>query len=141
MEFIEITKDNWKDCAFLTDKDDKYIASNLYSIAEAQFYEKAFSKAICVKNEIIGYTMFGEDEDNSEVFFIDRFMIGKLFRRKGYGTMALQKILTIGKELGFNKFETSSVPENIAMHSLLKKNGFKTNNEIREGEIVFYYHN
>ena len=65
MEFLNINKNNWKQCVNLTDKEDIFIASNLYSIAEAQFYPKANSKAIIVDGEMVGYIMYGEDEDNA----------------------------------------------------------------------------
>ena len=46
IEFIDLNKDNWIECVNLHREEDIYIASNLYSIAEAQFYDKANSKAI-----------------------------------------------------------------------------------------------
>jgi len=46
------------------------ICPNVYLIAEAQFYPKAVPKAIYDGEQMVGYTMFGEDEYNSDLFFI-----------------------------------------------------------------------
>lgn len=139
MEFIELNKDNWQECASLTTEEDKYIAPNLFSIAEAQFYEEVSSRAIYVDNKLVGYTMYGEDEDYPDIFFIDRFMIAKDFRRQGLGSKAIKKLVDLGFEQGYNRIETSTALENKAMQALLEKNGFKTNNVIRDREIVYFY--
>lgn len=139
IELVDLDDENWKECVTLTDKDDIHIASNLYSIAEAQFYEKAHSKAIFIEGKMVGYTMYGEDEDNAEVFFIDRFMIAEPYRRKGYGDRTMQKLISLGLELGYKQIETSTALENHPMQKLLEKNGFKTNREIRDEEIVYFF--
>ena len=139
MEFIDIDRGNWEKVVSLSEPEDRYVASNLYSIAEAQFYEKAISKAISSDGVIVGYTMYGEDDDNSDVFWIDRFMIGRPHRRKGHGAAALQKLLELGASMGFKRIETSTDRENAPMQQLLKKFGFNTDNEMRYGEMVYYY--
>ncbi|MCG8363196.1 MAG: GNAT family N-acetyltransferase [Pseudanabaenales cyanobacterium] len=140
MEFIDIDRENWEEVVSLSDPKDRYIASNLYSIAEAQFYEKAISKAISSNGVIVGYTMYGEDDDNGDVFWIDRFMIGRHHRRNGYGSAALLKLLELGASMGFKHIETSTGSENAPMQQLLKKHGFRTDNKMRYGEVVYYYH-
>jgi diamine N-acetyltransferase len=138
IEFVELNRDNWENCANLTDKEDNYIYPNLYSIAEAQFYEKAISRAIFSNEEMVGYSLFGEDENDSEVWAIDRFMIAKAFRRNGYGAEAIIAIVEEGRSRGFKRFITSTAEKNEAMQSLLTKLGFKTNLEKRDNEIVYF---
>ncbi|MDJ0701913.1 MAG: GNAT family N-acetyltransferase [Leptolyngbyaceae cyanobacterium MO_188.B28] len=139
MEFIDIDRENWEAVVSLSEPEDKYIYPNLYSIAEAQFYEKAMSKAISVDGVLVGYAMYGENEDDSHVFWIDRFMIGKRYRRNGYGGAALLKLLEMGASMGYERIETSTESENEPMRQLLSKCGFRTNNEIRYDEVVYYY--
>lgn len=140
MDFIEINSDNWEECVALHTNEDIYIASNLYSIAEAQFYDKAISRAISVNDEMIGYVMFGEDEERSEVCWIDRFMIGHRFRKKGHAIKALNLIIDKAKHNPqFKIVETSTDLKNLPMRSLLEKCGFKTENEIKDDEIVYFY--
>jgi len=138
IDFRGITKENWTECVSLHTKEDKYIASNLYSIAEAQFYQKANSMAIYVDDIMVGYAMYGEDEEIEGLFFIDRFMIGNAFRRKGYGSRAFTRIAEMGFRSGYSKVETSTAPENLEMQEMLKGIGFKPDGEIRDEELVFF---
>lgn len=139
--FKNITSDNWKECINLklSDEEKDFIWPNVYSIAEAQFYPKAISKAIYDGEQMVGYTMFGEDEDDTNLFYIDRLMISKDFRNKGYAFETIQLIIKEASKNGFKVIGTSVDPENNKMQSLLKKVGFYTENEFDNGEIIFYY--
>ena len=140
--FKDITCDNWKECIRLKLNDDEkdFICSNVYSIAEAQFYPKSISKAIYDDEQMVGYTLFGEDENDSNLFYIDRLMISKDFRNKGYANEAIQLIIKEGIKNGFNLIGTSTEPENIKIQNLLKKIDFYTKNELDDsGEIIYYY--
>lgn len=138
LEFRELTKENWEECAKLTDKEDSYVYPNTYSIAEAQFYLKAISRAIYVNESMVGYAMYGEDEEESDSWAIDRFMISKDFRRSGYGSAAIKEIIKEGKKRGFRKIITSTAEKNLPMRALLIKIGFETNLEMREGEVIYF---
>lgn len=139
LEFIELNADNWKTCAKLTTEEDhKLVSPNTYSIAEAQFYPKAISRAIAVDGEMIGYTMFGEHDDHSDLWAIDRFMIAEAHRRNGYGYQTMNAILDLGRAEGFQKFITSTLPTNERMQNLLTKVGFFTKHELDDGEWVYY---
>lgn len=139
LNFIPINKDNWRACAQIWDTEDQFITPNIESIAEAQFYPKAISSAICVDENIIGYAMYGEDEDDAEAWAIDRFMISKPNRRRGYGAEALHSIVEIGRTRGFRKFITSTALKNHPMQNLLTKVGFTTEYEIRDGEYIYRF--
>lgn len=138
IDFVALDKDNWEECVLLWSSDDQYVTPNLRSIAEAQFYPKAISRAIFVSEEMVGYSMYGEDEDDAEAWAIDRFMISGKFRRKGYGLEALRQILEMGRTKGFQKFITSTAIKNEAMQKLLSKVGFSTRYEVRDGEYLYY---
>ena len=141
ISFRNITSDNWKECINLKISDDEkdFIWPNVYSIAESQFYPKAVSKAIYDDEQMVGYTMFGEDEDDSNLFYIDRLMISKDFRNKGHAFEAIQLIIKEAIKNGFNAIATSVDPKNNKMQSLLKKADFYSKNEFDNGEIIFYY--
>ncbi|MBW9156694.1 GNAT family N-acetyltransferase [Clostridium tagluense] len=141
INFKNITADNWKECINLkiTDDEIEFISPNVYSIAEAQFYPNiAVSKAIYDDEQMVGYTLFGEDEHDCKLFYIDRLMISKDFRYKGYAFETIQLIIKEAIKNGFNVIATSAHPKNNKMQSLLEKLGFYTKNEINDGEIVFY---
>lgn len=139
--FKDITADNWKECINLElfSDEKEFIHPNMYSIAEAQFYPKAISKAIYDDDQMIGYAMFGEDEDNANLFYIDRLMISKGYRNKGYAFSALKLIVREAMNRSFSLLATSTHPENRKMQNLLTKIGFYTKNEIDNGELVYYY--
>ena len=63
INLVDLTDENWEECVALTDKDDIHIASNLYRIAEAQFDEKAHSKAIFIEGKMVGYLMLVFDHE------------------------------------------------------------------------------
>lgn len=140
--FKEITCDNWKECIKLkmNEEDKNFICTNVYSIAEAQFYPKAISKAIYDGEQMVGYTLFGEDENDSNLFYIDRLMISSDFRNKGYAKEAIQLIIKEAVKSGFDLIGTSTELENVKMQSLLRKLDFYTKNELDDGgEVIYYY--
>ena len=140
--FKDITSENWKECIRLKLNDDEkeFISPNVYSIAEAQFYPKAISKAIYDDDQMVGYTLFGEDEDDSNLFYIDRLMISKDFRNKGYAYDSIRLIIKESIKKGFTLIGTSVELENLKIQNLLKKLDFYTKNELDDsGEIIYYY--
>jgi len=89
-----IDKDNWTECIKLKAKpeQEKFIASNLYSIAQFQFLEHFEAMAIYDDQTMVGFTLYGLDADDSN-YWIYRFMIDGNHQRKGYGRQALQSII------------------------------------------------
>ena len=136
----KVSEKNWHECIDLPTGDDhQYVASNLYSIAEAQFYPETSSCCIYDDDKMIGYTLFGPDKEQEGLFFIDRLMIAEPFRKKGYGKCVIEKIIREAKEKGYKMLSTSSEPENRHMRGLLEKLEFYTEDEIIDGELVYYY--
>jgi diamine N-acetyltransferase len=89
-----IDQSNWEECANLKVNEDQKDAlpSNLFSIAELNFYPQ--TKAVAILNEndaIIGFATFGipQGESVSKIF---RLMIGEKHQGKGYGRAALIEI-------------------------------------------------
>ncbi|KOR90795.1 GNAT family N-acetyltransferase [Paenibacillus solani] len=89
-----IDKDNWTECIKLKAKpeQEKFIASNLYSIAQFQFLEHFEAMAIYDDQTMVGFTLYGLDSDDGN-YWIYRFMIDGNHQRKGYGRQALQFII------------------------------------------------
>ncbi|HRW06157.1 MAG TPA: hypothetical protein P5121_13725 [Caldilineaceae bacterium] len=59
-----VTVENWKACSALAPApgQEAFLPSNLYSIAEAQFYADARSTAIYNETEhLVGYALYGRD--------------------------------------------------------------------------------
>ena len=71
-----ITKDNWLKAISLRVREDqvKFVASNAMSLAQLNFLENFHAKGIYHGEEMIGFSLYGIDEDNHE-YWICRMMI------------------------------------------------------------------
>lgn len=144
-EIHPVTKDNWRALIELQVREDQrhFVASNLYSIAEAQFGDdfeghwdlKPFG--IYVGDEPVGFLMYGLNfEHPKRQAFIQRLMVDEKFQGKGYGRFGMQKTLEIFraderiKEVGI-----SYEPENEAARRLYASLGFLESGRIVEGEV------
>jgi len=87
---------------------------------------------------MIGYVLYGEDEDDPSARAIGHFMIAKESRRKRYGKEVLKAVIEVGREKGFRRFVTSTAEKNEAMRSLFTRLGFETNMEVRGNEIIYF---
>ncbi|MCJ7551807.1 MAG: GNAT family N-acetyltransferase, partial [Anaerolineae bacterium] len=94
IELVKVSKENWQECANLpTSEAHRNVASNLYSIAEAQFYPKADACCIIANQQMVGFVLYGLDEEDETMLWIDRLMIAEPFRGQGFGTTVLMKIV------------------------------------------------
>ena len=90
-----VTVDNWKACIALelAPGQENCVPSNLYSIAEAQFYAEARSSAGYNENgQLVGYVLCGRDF-NTDKWKIFRITVDKSYQRKGYGESDMRAII------------------------------------------------
>lgn len=90
-----ISADNWQACIGLKVKEEQadYLPSNLYSIAEAQFYPQAVPLAIYnEQDQMVGFVLYGVDVE-SEKWKIFRLMIDQAHQGKGYGRAAMVQVV------------------------------------------------
>ena len=122
-----VTADNWKACAALelAPGQEHFLPGNLYSIAEAQFYEGSKSKAIYNgQDQLVGYALFGRDifTDKWKIF---RIMIDQSHQRQGYGESAMQELIRqIATEPGGNEILICYQNDNQVARRLYAKLGF-----------------
>ncbi|MGX4668693.1 GNAT family N-acetyltransferase [Cerasibacillus sp. JNUCC 74] len=124
-----IDKNNWEEAIHLNvkAKQQPFIASNLYSIAEVQFLDDFVAKGIYLDHKMIGFAMFGIDPDDHQ-YWIYRLMIDATYQGKGLGAQAVQLII---EELRQNKQANIPYvmigyhPENLAAKFVYQKAGFK----------------
>jgi diamine N-acetyltransferase len=138
MEFRDVDSSNWIECIELWTKDDIYVAPNVFSIAEAQFYPKAISKAIYKHDTMVGYALFGEDDADPSLYRIDRLMIAERYRERKLGLQAVLHIIQIAKQAGYLRIESSTELENKPMRSLFEHAGFATDDEMDGDEVIYY---
>lgn len=90
-----ISADNWQACIGLkvTDEQADFLPSNLYSIAEAQFYPQAVSLAIySEQDQMVGFVLYGVDVESGK-WKIFRLMIDQAQQGKGYGRAAMEQVI------------------------------------------------
>ena len=90
----EITKDNWLKAISLHVREDqkKFVATNAVSLAQLNFLENFHAKGIYLGEDMIGFTLYGIDEDDNE-YWIYRLMIDQKYQGKGYGKESLKLVI------------------------------------------------
>lgn len=139
-----ITKENWIKAISLRVREDqvKFVASNAVSLAQLNFLENFHAKGIYHGDEMIGFTLYGIDEDDHE-YWIYRMMIDQKHQGKGYGKQAIQLVIddirTI-KEVHHQTITLSYEPSNEHAKRVYEKMGFQEiDGLIIQGEQVSRY--
>lgn len=141
ISFREITKDNLNDVLRLKVKpgQEKFVADNAVSIAQAHFEEKAWFRAIYADETPVGFLMLYDDPETSD-YFLWRFMIGARYQGLGYGHTALAMLIEYVRALpGATELLLSYVPEPGSPEPFYRSLGFKDTGEIHDDEHVMRY--
>lgn len=139
-----ITKDNWIKAISLKVREDqvKFVASNTVSLAQLNFLENFHAKGIYYGEEMVGFTLYGIDEDDNE-YWIYRMMIDQKHQGKGYGKEAVQLVIEdirAMKEPHNQTISLSYEPDNEHAKRIYEKMGFREiNGFVIEGEQVARY--
>jgi diamine N-acetyltransferase len=146
MELQPVTEKNWKALIKLKVNDDQtyFVASNLYSIAEAQFgfedegHWDLYPLGAYVDDVPVGFVMYAYNFNHSRFqAFVVRLMVDQQFQGKGYGREIMKQIL--------REFEASDQiknigisyePENAAARKLYASLGFVEPGELLDGETL-----
>lgn len=137
VSFKKITKDNFY--AIINMKmpeDQKFVAPNVFSLAQAWLYQSARPFAIYNDDLLVGFIMLAWDEKDLDLY-VWRLMIALDQQGKGYGQEAIRLAIRMAKDSG--KFKTVSldyVPENKVGEHIYNKLGFRPTGEIDDGEII-----
>jgi len=140
IKLIEITNDNmFHECIGLkvTDEQDRFVASNIYSLAQAWLYSK-IARPFCIYNDdvMVGFVMLGYDESEKKCE-IWRFMIDAKHQNKGYGKEAMRVVLEyIKSNPVFSKIYLTVNPDNDVAVKLYESFGFFATGEMVYDEIV-----
>lgn len=136
--FREITPDNFDECVGLKVRADQpYVASNVYSIAQAKIFPQYTILAIYHAETMVGFVMYKLDYEAKELY-LGRFMIDQRYQHKGYGKGALDLLKNIALEdPGIEKITLSTNPDNVYGIKVYEKFGFKDTGILDDGEEVF----
>ncbi len=136
----EITTDNFHKVLKLElfEEEKKFVANNYYSIAEAYVEKKTFPKAIHYNDTPIGFTLYGQFEEDRGEYWIARLMIDKNHRRQGFAEKAmLLAINEMASRADCDKIFLSFVPGNEAAKALYVKLGFKDTGKRSGNEEIY----
>ncbi|SDN14800.1 diamine N-acetyltransferase [Psychrobacillus sp. OK028] len=120
---------------------EKFIETVDESLKEAETFHEWHPVAIYYDDEIIGFAMYGCFGLNKDTW-IDRIIIDEKHQGKGYGKLAMMKLIDmVSKEYGVNVIYLSITEENRTAYNLYKNIGFEFMNEKdpNNGELLFKY--
>lgn len=119
---------NWRQVITLEVNEDQqgFVASNLYSLAEAAYEPNLFPLAIYDETRLVGFAMIGFSvQGDYKLWYIMRFMIDRFMQRKGYGRAGMQAVLRrLRNRHSADGVLISYVPENTAAAALYASLGF-----------------
>ena len=94
----EIGQENWRAVVDLELAADQraFLEPNAVSLAESRFHPWMLPLAIYNDDEVVGFVMFSQWPDPREGnYWVHRFMIDRRYQGKGYGSVAMRKLLRL----------------------------------------------
>jgi len=145
-EIRPVTKDNWQELIKLKVREEQkhFVASNLYSIAQAQFgdeYEGHWDLhpfGIYEGDTPVGFLMYALNFSHpKQQAYIQRLMVDEKFQGKGYGKFGMEKMLELFRaDERIKEVSISYEPENEGARKLYASLGFAENGEVVDDETV-----
>lgn len=134
----EVNKDNLGEILRLKVKSEqeKFVASNAISIAQAHFEPKAWFRAIYADETPVGFMMLYDDPETSD-YFLWRFMIDSRYQGMHFGEKAIKLLIDYVRSLpGATELMVSYVPEDGSPEPFYTRMGFVHTGEIHDDEKV-----
>ncbi len=135
----EVTEENLFTVLNLSvaDTQEKFVASNAVSIAQAYFArDRAWFRAIHADETEVGFLML-EDRPEDEQYFLWRLMIDARYQGMGFGSQAIKLLIAhVKSRPGAVELKTSYAPGEGSPGPFYRRIGFEETGEIIEGERV-----
>jgi len=113
-----------------------FVASNLYSLAEAAIEPNWTPLAIYAGEDLVGFAQFGRDDETGR-WWLMRYMIDAQHQGRGYGTAALPMLIDLMIERhGCGEIFLGYSAGNDVAERLYARMGFVPTAEVEGGEIV-----
>lgn len=123
----------------LNEGEEKFVAPNANSIAQAYTEPNTTPLAICQDGKPVGFVYYGQFEEDNGEYWIARLMVDKNHRRKGLGQTGIRLVLERLKAVSCEEVFLSIVPANSDARALYEKMGFHNTGRIEDGEEVYSY--
>ncbi len=121
----------------VSDEQKDFVASNLYSLAQAYVQEECVPLALYEGDEPVGFAMYCLDSDEHE-YWIYRLMVDKRHQRRGYGREAMRLLIErIRSDPDHGRIFISFEPQNAAAKALYESLGFVPDGRVEYGEVVY----
>ena len=115
---------------------DRMVAPNAVSIAQAHFNEKAWFRGIYADDTPVGFVMLYDDPDTPQ-YFLWRLMIAGPQQGKGYGHAAMQRLIEYVRERpGAAELKASYMPVPGGPWPFYQSLGFEPTGEMEGDEVV-----
>jgi diamine N-acetyltransferase len=138
IKLCQVTMENFRECIGLTVAEHQrgFVASNLYSLAEAKADGVSNPLAIYSDGVMVGFTMYCFDAETG-IGYIDRLMVAAEHQGRGYGKAAMTEVIRRLRDTpGCVRIRTSFEPSNAVAEGLYHSLGFRKTGEIDGGEVV-----
>jgi diamine N-acetyltransferase len=135
--FKDITMDNFEECINLSvaEKQKGFVASNMYSLAEAKADGVSKPYAVYNNTTMVGFVMYWFDKENSKGW-LDRVMVAEEYQGNGYGKEIVKEAIKRLKNYSSCKvIRTSAHHDNVIALTLYKQLGFKESGIIEDDEV------
>jgi len=133
-----VTNDTFRECIGLQVAEGQrdFVASNVFSLAEAQADGVSQPRAIYAGEKMVGFIMY-DFEPKEARGYITRLMIAEGEQRKGYGRAAMRQVIGLfAANPDCKEIYTSIHPENEGAKALYLNLGFELTGEVTDGEAV-----
>lgn len=134
----EVTSDNLDEILRLKVKpeQEKFVANNAISIAQAHFEPKAWFRAIYADETPVGFLMLYDDPEKTD-YFLWRFMIDARYQGMNFGRRALELLIEyVRSQPNATELLLSYVPEEGSPEKFYSGLGFVNTGEVHDGENV-----
>lgn len=115
---------------------ERFVASNVYSLAEAYVHASAWPRAIYAGEIAVGFLML-EDKPEEASYFLWRFMIDGRYQGLGFGRQAMELLIEhVKARPGASALLTSFVPGDGGPEKFYRRLGFEPTGDILDEEMV-----
>jgi diamine N-acetyltransferase len=138
LQLHKISRGNLLECIGLHTRDDQkeFVASNVFSIAQAYVEPTWVPLAIYADEMMVGFVMYGREVETGFDWII-RLMIDARYQGRGYGRATMLELLATLRQSPDSKgIKISYSPQNETAERLYAQLGFRPTGEIEEGEVV-----
>lgn len=135
---VELTKDNWEAVARLDvlPHQKNFVADNLWTIAESQFYPWTSRRVMLAHGRIVGFAVYGTMPNDTELW-LHRFMVAGAEQHAGIGRAALRLLIEEWKQIpDLRIVKLSYEPANEIAERLYVSEGFVPGELAEWGERI-----